>query len=113
MTTPRRLRVLIASDVVWSNSGYGVQIRHLAPRLAKLCDLAMLATYGLQGARQEWQGIPVYPGGEDPFGNDVIKDAALDHRADVVITLKDVPVFRAESFQGLRCARWCLLTTSR
>lgn len=105
-TPPRRLRVLIASDAAWASSGYAVQVKHLAPRLAQHCDLALLATYGLQGSRIDWQGIPVYPGGLDPFGNDVIKDAALDWRADVVLTLKDTFVFQPDKLQGVR---WCPL----
>src|SRR5690242_11830754 len=100
----RRLRVLWASDAPYSNSGYGVQTRLIVPRLAAHCDIALLATYGLQGAKVEWQGIPLYPGGMDPFANDVIKDAAHDWNADIVITLKDSFVFQPERLQGVR---WC------
>lgn len=96
------LRVLLVSDAVWASSGYANQVRLLAPRLAQHCDLAMLATYGLQGAPIEWGGLTVYPGGLDPFANDVIGSTARRHQADIVITLKDTPVFRPEALAGLR-----------
>ena len=97
------MRILWASDAPWSQSGYGVETRITAPRLAALGhEVALLTTYGLQGGKQVWEGLPVYPGGADPFGNDVIGQAARDWRADVVITLKDSFVFRPEAFQGLR-----------
>ncbi|HEX6293363.1 MAG TPA: glycosyltransferase [Herpetosiphonaceae bacterium] len=101
------MRCLIASDAPWSVSGYGRQIALLAPRLAALGhDVAILTTFGLHGGSIEWQGIKIYPGGADPFGNDVIPAAAADWRADIVITLKDAFVFRPETFRGLR---WCPL----
>jgi glycosyltransferase involved in cell wall biosynthesis len=74
----------------------------MAPYLAELCDLALMTTYGLQGNRLDWQGIRTYPGGADPFGNDVVQHHAFDWRADVVITLKDSFVFRPDAFAGLR-----------
>lgn len=103
------LRVLWASDAPWATSGYSVQTAITAPRLqrAGLADVALLTTYGLQGASLTWEGLKVYPGGADPFANDVIGQGARDWRADVVITLKDSFVFKPEAFQGLR---WCPLT---
>lgn len=100
------LRVLWASDHARSNSGYGVQTAITVPRLqrAGLADMAMLATYGQHGWVGEFEGVRVYPGGADPFANDVIGQSARDWRADVVITLKDSFVFRPEAFQGLRWA---------
>lgn len=96
------LRILLVSDAIWASSGYSNQVRLLAPRLAQHCDLALLATYGLHGAPIEWGGLKVYPGGLDPFGNDVIGASARDWQADIVITLKDTPVFRPEAMAGLR-----------
>lgn len=105
------LRVLFASDAPWSVSGYGVITRQQAPALAELGhDVALLATFGLHGATQEWhpphwpagKNMRVYPGGIDAFANDAIGPAARDWKADIVITLKDIHVFRPEAFQGLR-----------
>jgi glycosyltransferase involved in cell wall biosynthesis len=103
MTTPR-LRVLWASDAPWANSGYSVQTALTAVHLKDHCDLALLATFGLHGGVQEWQGIPVFPGGADAFSNDVIGKAARAWQADVIITLKDSIVFNPQSFAGFR---WC------
>src|SRR5689334_3338747 len=108
------MRILWASDAPWARSGYGVETALTAPRLAALGhDVALLATYGLQGATREWasdvldaNGNPivlrVYHGGADAFANDVIGVCARDWRADVVITVKDSFVFRPEAFQGMR-----------
>lgn len=101
------LRILLASDAFWATSGYSNQVRILVPRLMPHCELATLATFGLHGAAIEYQGIKVYPGGADPFANDVVKAAANDWKADVVITLKDTFVFNPQAFEGLR---WCPLT---
>jgi glycosyltransferase involved in cell wall biosynthesis len=98
----KRLRVLWVSDAPWAKSGYGVQTDLIAPHLAQHCDLALATTYGLHGDSMVRNGIKVYPGGADPFANDVIQQRAKDWRADMVITLKDLPVFRPEAFRGLR-----------
>lgn len=100
----RPLRVLLITDAVWSQSGYAVQGKLMAPRWKSQLgiDVAVLATYGLQGAKIEWGGLPIFPGGQDPFANDVIQHAAKEWRADAVITLKDSFVFKPEALQGLR-----------
>lgn len=98
------LRALLVSDAPWAASGYGVQIRYIARILRDLGHtVALVASFGLHGARQEWEGLPVYPGGLDGFGNDAIGPAARDFKADVVITLKDIPVYRPQEWgQGVR-----------
>jgi glycosyltransferase involved in cell wall biosynthesis len=97
------LRILWISDAPWAVSGYSQITRQQAPAIAALGhDVALLATFGLHGAIQEWRGLRVYPGGADSFANDVIGHAARDWQADVVITLKDSFVFKPEAMQGLR-----------
>jgi glycosyltransferase involved in cell wall biosynthesis len=96
------LRVLFCSDHPAATSGYSVETALYARRLKEHCDLALLATYGQHGYVREWEGIPVYPGGADPFANDVIPRAAAHWKADIVITLKDSFVFNPQAFQGLR-----------
>ena len=100
------LRVLWCSDAPYAKSGYSVETAMTARRLRHHCDLALLATFGLHGARLDWEGIPLYPGGADPFANDVVKAAAQDWGANIVITLKDTFVFNPQAFEGLR---WCPL----
>jgi glycosyltransferase involved in cell wall biosynthesis len=79
----------------------------MARTLPALCDLALMASYGLQGASMSWEGLKVYPGGADPFGNDVIGRNARDWQADIVITLKDVGVFNPDALRGLRWLPMC------
>ncbi len=109
MTNPptHNLRVLWASDAPWATSGYSVETALAALRLKEHCHLALLCTFGLHGGIQEWNGIPVFPGGADAFANDVIGKAARAWHADVIITLKDALVFNPQSFNGFR---WAPLT---
>ncbi len=105
-TTPpqptHNLRVLFASDAAWALSGYAVETALYALGIKEHCHLALLATFGLHGGIQEWNGIPVFPGGADAFSNDVIAKAARAWQADVIITLKDTLVFNPQAFQGFR-----------
>jgi hypothetical protein len=56
------LRILWASDAPDASSGYSVETALTVPRLIGLGhDVALLATYGHQGARREWRGIPSTP----------------------------------------------------
>lgn len=96
----RPLRVLFASDALHSTTGYGKQAVLAVAALHQLgVDVAFLNTYGLSGAHfdlPELPGVKIYSGGADGFANDVIPLAYEDWKADVLITLKDTPVFRPE-----------------
>lgn len=98
------MRVLLATDAPWATSGYAVQAKYIARILRDLGHtVALIATFGLHGARHEWEGFPVYPGGMDGFGNDAIGPAARDFQADILITLKDIPVYRPQEWgPGIR-----------
>lgn len=105
------IRLMYSSNAFWSNSGYGVQGRSLLPRLAALPqvggvqNVAMFAWYGLQGGLHEVQGIRCYPGGADPYGNDIIGAHVKDFGANVVISLIDVWVMK-ETAQKIAPALW-------
>ena len=109
MTNPptHNIRVLLASDHPDATSGYSVQTKLAALRLKDHCHLALLATFGLHGSIQDWNSIPLFPGGADAFANDVIPKAAKAWQADVIITLKDALVFNPATFTGFR---WLPLT---
>jgi glycosyltransferase involved in cell wall biosynthesis len=98
------MRVILCTDAPHATSGYSVAAGMIGPMLRDLGhDFAYLAAFGHHGAMGEFQGLPVYPGGLDGFGNDVIAAAARDWRADVVITLKDLWVYRPQEWgPGLR-----------
>jgi glycosyltransferase involved in cell wall biosynthesis len=89
-------------DVLWfSNSpfvptGYGVQTAQVTQRLAAdKHRVAIACNYGLNGALQHWNNIPIYPTGVTQHSDDIIyahyqhwtRDAA---RSSIVITLFDV-----------------------
>lgn len=101
------LRVLLASDHPDALSGYSVQTKLIALGIKDHCDLALLATFGLHGSIQEWNGIPLFPGGADAFSNDVMGKAARRWNADIIITLKDTIVFNPQSFAGFRWLPMC------
>ncbi len=101
------IRVLVCSDHADALSGYAVETKLLALGIKEHCHLALLATFGLHGSIQDWNGIPMFPGGADNFANDVIGKAARAWQADVIITLKDALVFNPQSFNGFR---WLPLT---
>ena len=89
-------------DLLWfSNSpfvptGYGVQTAQVTRRLAADNHrIAIACNYGLNGALQNWHGIPVYPTGVTQHSDDIIY-AHYQHwtrnttRPSAVITLFDV-----------------------
>jgi glycosyltransferase involved in cell wall biosynthesis len=101
------LRILLASDAPDAPSGYGVQIGMIARMLRDLGHaVAICATFGHQGAKREWDGFPVYPGALDGFGNDAVAPAYQDWQADILITLKDLWVYRPQEWGAVR---WCPL----
>ena len=109
----RPIRVLFVSDAPWTTSGYGKQSRFIIPILRKLgVEVAFLTSYGMQGAQWLWKidedEIPIFPSGHDAFSNDVIPIAAHHWRADVVMTLKDVPVYSVEMMEK-HVIRWAPL----
>lgn len=87
------MRILLSSNAPWSNTGYGVQVKSVVPRLAQLPqveEMAIFAWYGLYGGKTQWGPYTVYPAFADEYGNDLIGHHARDFRADRVITLIDV-----------------------
>ena len=103
------MKILIHSNGPMVPSGYGRQVKLLAPRLkAAGHDVAISAFYGLSGSAITWEGIPILPAGRMDFGADVIVDHARNHGADVVITLMDfwklAPA--AEALRDVRVLAW-------
>lgn len=90
------MRLLLSSNAPWSNTGYGVGVKSLVPRLAALPGMegpdavAVHAWYGLAGGVQQWGPHTIYPGYGDPYGTDVVGKHARHHRATHVVSLIDV-----------------------
>ena len=73
--------------------------------------MAIFAFYGVHGGPLEWEGIPIYPGGTEPWGNDVVTAYALHHmRGDRnsgwLMLLQDVWVMKSEALKNLHVAAW-------
>lgn len=103
--------MLLNANGFWVNSGYGVQSKHLLPRIRDMLgwDVAQCAFFGLKGGMLNIDGIPIYPGYRDSFGNDVIGQHAKHFSADLVVTLIDIwvqaPQFHA-TLGGIPHAPW-------
>ena len=79
------MKILFASNALWAGTGYGVQAGHLLPRLRDQLghEVAQFAWWGLQGGMMAADGIPIYPRGEDRYGNDVTGTWARHFGADL------------------------------
>lgn len=84
-------RILYQCNAPWVPTGYGVQGRHLIPRLQKLGhQVAYFAFYGLQGGALDLNGIPVLPLGYKPWGEDILPAHMKSFKAQVHLSLMDV-----------------------
>ncbi|RLF07551.1 MAG: hypothetical protein DRJ69_07035 [Thermoprotei archaeon] len=92
------LRILWLSDrIIGGFSAYSKVSRECCVRLAEMGHTVAHVPMGranLMGA-WAWRGVLILPSGLDPWGEDVALRHYLDFRADVLVTLKDVWVFRA------------------
>lgn len=85
------LRIMFMANAPWATTGYGVQGKHLTPRLKKLGhEMAYFAFYGLQGGVLNLDGVTIYPMAHRLWGEDVLEAHMTHFRADVLITLMDV-----------------------
>lgn len=72
------MKVLWHAPAPFCTTGYGTQSALFGPRINKAgYEVAFSAFYGLKGARMDWpagdgQTLPIYPGGSNPYGNDVL-----------------------------------------
>lgn len=101
------MRILLMSNAGWEHSGYGVQVKELAPRLQEAGhDIAVFSFHGLEGGIIEWQGIKHYPKGYVPYGSDVVPLYARDFGADIVISLIDIWVLDPQISDKVRWCPW-------
>jgi glycosyltransferase involved in cell wall biosynthesis len=105
------MKLLLHSNAPWSPTGYGNQTGLFAPMLAEHYDLAVSSFFGLDGARLNWNGIPVFPGMGETFGNEYLVGHAKSHfdddpRGGLVFTLLDVWVLNPEMAKRLNMACW-------
>lgn len=101
------MHILWHSNHPDDKTGYGRQTALWVPALASLGhDVAISAFHGAPASRSEWQGFPVYPGGDDQWGMDVVGAHARDFEADLVITLMDCWPADPAGLAGLKVAHW-------
>lgn len=106
------MKILWASNAPWAATGYGQQTAMVVPRIRDAGhDIAIFASYGLNGATQQWGDIVVYPAGFDAYGNDVIAAHALDWLEHPnngwLITLYDAWVYEQPAIVNFHNAVWC------
>lgn len=88
----RKLNICFGGTAPWLPYGFGVTTGLVAPRLRDRLghEVSISAYYGLPGGKLIWRGIPVYPSGFGPFGNDIHAANAKQAGADILITHQDV-----------------------
>lgn len=91
------------TNAAWVGTGYGTQCRTWAPRWARLGHKVVISAFwGLNGASTEWNGHLVLPGGQDPYGSDILASHARYVKADLVLTLMDVWPINADQIRSIR-----------
>lgn len=103
------MRILIHSNAPWCNTGYGRQAAIWATRFRDAgYEVAISAFHGLHGSPIAWQDIPVYPGGRENWGLDIVAGHYQHWKADLLITLMDTwclnPAYLSGS--GMNMAHW-------
>ena len=103
------MRLIWHSNAPWCATGYGRQTAIWAPLLRDAGhEVAISAFHGLQGSALPWHDIPVYPGGREAWGLDIITWHYRHWKADLLITLMDSwcldPAYLSGS--GMSMAHW-------
>ena len=107
------LRIGWTSNAPWAETGYGTQTAQVTSRLkAQNHQVAIFNNYGLEGSNTDWNGIPIYQRGADPYSNDVV----LAHMHDwtsrnpdvpsILFTLYDVWVYKGPRWADWNVASW-------
>lgn len=111
----RDLKILWSSNGPHTNSGYAVETRDLLFRFVKDgWPAACLAFWGMDGFPTYQYGqdliddrfkgvkLKLYPRMEHPYGSDALIAHALDYKANVVMTMQDVPMLDAQHLSQLQ-----------
>ena len=84
------MRILWHSVAPFCGSGYGMQTASVTKQLQQAGhEMAISCFFGVQGAKIDWGGIPIYPG-DGSYGTDFVAGYYDDWKADLLITLVDV-----------------------
>ncbi len=84
------MNILWVSNAAFTRTGYGTGTRAVVKRLLKDGhDVQVMAYWGLQGARLEWDGIPHMSPRVDTWGNDFIAETHQRLKAHLTIIHRD------------------------
>jgi glycosyltransferase involved in cell wall biosynthesis len=103
------MRVLVHSNAPWVPSGYGSQCALLTEQMKRDHEVAVSAFFGLHGAALDWNDMVIFPGGANPYGNDVLIPHAeffFEGARGLILTLLDVWVLNAQSLRDYPVASW-------
>jgi len=101
------MRINWFSNAPWAFTGYGNQTKVFVPRLQKLGhEMSITAFYGHEGAPIVIDNIPIFGKAMHPFGQDVMALHARTFRADILISLLDIWVVRAEYLKDSHWVAW-------
>lgn len=90
-TEPKKLRIMINSNAIWSVSGYGSQIAQFVPKMVKEgYEVACVNFYGLEGGSFTKDGIVHYPKIGSQWGEDAMVEHGKIFKPDVMFTLQDI-----------------------
>jgi len=100
MSTKKKLRIMFSTNAPWSTSGYGQQIRELAPLIKNEgYDVSIVCFYGLEGGKIMLDGITMYPKIGDMWGEDGVINHSKEFKPDVVFTLQDIWVLKPQALK--------------
>ena len=100
---PIDLRILTFSNSSLAQTGYGVQVKHLATIAKQLgMTFAEFGFYGAEGGMQERDGHPIYPKAYTPWGDDVAAAHGAHFQADIILALLDSWVINTDFFNQSR-----------
>ncbi len=101
------MRILWHSVAPWIKTGYGTQTEIFTRRIRDLLGHEVaISTWSKRSGLMEHNGFKIYPGSQEPFGNDVVASHARDWGADLVITLTDSMVFKPRVMRKIPWVAW-------
>lgn len=101
------MRVMFSSNGPWTGTGYGNEAKGIIRGIRDLgYDVACIAWWGLHGGPLEWEGIPMFPGQLDAYGNDAMPHYCRTWHADLLITLIDLWVMDGPRLGNIGGTRW-------
>lgn len=94
---------MFLGDMIWGNSGYSKVIYYTCRELLKFGHEIAHIPMGraMMGGKLNYQGVLVYPSGDDAFGEDVALKHYLDFNAGMLITVKEPWAFHSTQDLGL------------